>query len=367
MKVIFDRRALLAALSPAVNVTPRRNTIEILGFVLIDALMGECRFRATDLDMESVSSCVADVAEIGVVAVDALKLREAVQLCGPEVTLEHGLDKDPRLAVKSGNTRFRLPVLPPETLPETPSRDWQSVFEIGHADLLELLESVSYAVSKDMGQFYLTGVRIEARGGELWAVATNKHRIAKASAGVVGAGQMPGITVPIKMVQEVVSALGRHVGPVTVSVSEGAFRVQAGETTLTSKVIEADYLDFSRAIPNETPHTARAGRTELIEAIKRGALAGDTGAEGQGVRMTFSEGSLSLLGKTADADSLDEIGVYYSGPTVSVGVVARYMLEALSKLDGDIVDLGFGGSAVKITSEASPNIVMTVGTRIVPL
>lgn len=369
MKVHFERGALLAALTPAASVVSKRNTIEILGYVQIDALMGECRFRATDLDMEASTTSGADVADMGVVCVDASRLRSAVQLCGSEITVEHGLDADPRLTVKSGKSRFRLPVLPSADFPEQVERDWLTVFDVPCIDVLEILETVAFAVSKDIqGQFYLTGIRLEVHGNDLVAVGTNKHRIAKALLALPkGAEAMPSVSVPIKMVQETIAMLGKLSGSCRVSVSKSAIRIQTPETVLTSKLIEADYLDFSRAIPVQVDQEVMADREALIATVKRASLAGDTGAEGQGVRLTFRADALSVLGKNPEADSSDEMEIDYDGPEVSVGVVARYVIEALSRFTDQAVMLGITKNVVRVTSQNDPSIVMAIGTRIVPL
>jgi len=370
MKIILQKTKLLSALSLATNVVNKRNVSEILGYVLLDGMMGELRINATDLDMEVETRLAADVAQIGVVTTDALRFRDIVQSCGSEITLEHGLSDDPRLMIVSGRSRFRVPTLPVSDFPKIPDEDWAATYIIHAVDLKEMLESVAYAVSKDVqGQYFLTGVRLEPENGSLVAIATNRHRIAKYSVEAPsGSLQAPGVTIPPKMVSQIVSACANHVGEVAVSVSESRVRFAIGPTKLSSKVIEADYLDVSRAIPKETPLTASANRDALMLAIKRAQLTGDPGKDGEGVKLIFSEGLLTVSGRSQVSDGLDEMEVEYRGPDYTVGVTARYVLEALNAIHGHAVQLGFGDGipALKITSEEDPNALMTVGLRVVP-
>ena len=55
MKLSIERNTLLKAVSHAQSVVERRNTIPILANVLIEAEDGKVQFRATDLDVETVS------------------------------------------------------------------------------------------------------------------------------------------------------------------------------------------------------------------------------------------------------------------------------------------------------------------------
>ena len=55
MKLSIERNTLLRAVGQAQSVVERRNTIPILGNVLIEADGEDVHFRATDLDIEVVA------------------------------------------------------------------------------------------------------------------------------------------------------------------------------------------------------------------------------------------------------------------------------------------------------------------------
>ena len=65
MKVSMERSALLRAMSRAQSVVERRNTIPILGNVLIEAEGDQVSFRATDLDIEVIDKATAMVSRAG--------------------------------------------------------------------------------------------------------------------------------------------------------------------------------------------------------------------------------------------------------------------------------------------------------------
>src|SRR5436190_1537798 len=65
MKVTVERAALLKALGHVHRVVERRNTIPILGNVLIKAERSRLAFKATDLDLEISETIAAEVAPGG--------------------------------------------------------------------------------------------------------------------------------------------------------------------------------------------------------------------------------------------------------------------------------------------------------------
>ena len=61
MKVTVERAALLKSLGHVHRVVERRNTIPILGNVLIKAENSKLAFKATDLDLEMTETIAAEV------------------------------------------------------------------------------------------------------------------------------------------------------------------------------------------------------------------------------------------------------------------------------------------------------------------
>ena len=79
MKFSIERGALLKAVSQTQSVVERRNTIPILGNVLIEAENNKVSFRATDLDIEIIVHANAQVEKNGATTVSATTLHEIVR------------------------------------------------------------------------------------------------------------------------------------------------------------------------------------------------------------------------------------------------------------------------------------------------
>jgi DNA polymerase III subunit beta len=71
---------------------------------------------------------------------------------------------------------------------------------------------------------------------------------------------MPGVIVPRKTVGELRKLLEDDEMQIAVSVSETKIRFATPEITLTSKVIDGTFPDYSRVIPSETPASSRSTR-----------------------------------------------------------------------------------------------------------
>ena len=90
MRLVVDRNMLLRALGHITGIVERRNTIPILGNILIGAdEAGSLTLKATDLDIEAVETVSAKVEQAGAVTITAHTLHDIVRKLGERETAVH--------------------------------------------------------------------------------------------------------------------------------------------------------------------------------------------------------------------------------------------------------------------------------------
>ena len=255
MKLSIERATLLKALAQAQSVVERRNTIPILANVLIEAESAQVSFRATDLDIEVVDRAPAMVERAGSTTVSAVMLHEIVRKL-PDGALVN-LSEDAaagRLTITAGRSTFNLATLPKEDFPVMATSEYASNFSAKAAELRRLFDKAKFAISTEETRYYLNGVYMHVSQGEtgkvLRCVATDGHRLARIDAPLPeGADGMPGVIVPRKTVGELRKLLDDDDATIAVSVSETKVRFATPAITLTSKVIDGTFPDYTRVIP----------------------------------------------------------------------------------------------------------------------
>lgn len=369
MKFTLERSDALTAINRVVGIVARNSNVPILNNVLIETDGGNIRIRATDLDMEAVTACPAAVETQGVVTVHAGKLREVISAAAPgsQISFELDGEDDPRMVVKSGRSRFKLPVLGADMFPSIPDDTWETTFSIPAEVFADALTRTVFAVGSDMAMPALHGVFLEIRGTDIAAVATNRYRVSRIiGTAPKGSEKMPSVILPTKFVNQVVKALG-ETGDATVSVSKNKVRVVVNGTTLTGKTVDYDYVDYARLIPAEYDNIARVDKDTFAAACRRAAIAGDVDKNGTGIRLAFTSGTLTITGRNHDGEAMDEIEADYDGPDFAVGSGVQYILDAIANVDGETVSVGFGEKlpVVGIWSETDDASLQIVGKRLV--
>jgi len=338
MKFSIERGALLKAVAQAQSVVERRNTIPILANVLIEAQGSDVRFRATDLDIEVLDRAPAMVERAGSTTVAAVMLNEIVRKLpdGALVTLTENAQTN-RLTITAGRSTFALATLPRQDFPVMATADYTTTFTAPAPVLRRLFDKSKFAISTEETRYYLNGVYMHVADAEgakvLRCVATDGHRLARIDAPLPeGAAAMPGVIVPRKTVGELRKLLEDDATEVTVSVSETKVRFATPDITLTSKVIDGTFPDYSRVIPTGNARRLEVDAAEFARAVDRVATV--SAERTRAVKLSLEEDRLVLSVNAPDlGNAEEELAVAYADEKLEIGFNAKYLLEIASQVD----------------------------------
>src|SRR5689334_14364248 len=159
MKATVERATLLKSLGHVHRVVERRNTIPILGNVLIKAENSRLAFKATDLDVEMIETIAAEVGPGGCTTVPAHMVYEIVRKLpdGAQVVIESSGERA-MMAIRAGRSRFTLQTLPESDFPDLAAGEMTHAFKITALDLRRLIEKTSFAISTEETRYYLNGI-----------------------------------------------------------------------------------------------------------------------------------------------------------------------------------------------------------------
>ncbi|MGV8988564.1 MAG: DNA polymerase III subunit beta [Cypionkella sp.] len=338
MKLSIERATLLKALGQAQSVVERRNTIPILANVLIEAEGSTVSFRATDLDIEVVDRAPAMVERAGATTVSAVMLHEIVRKL-PDGALVSLIDDAAtgRLAIAAGRSNFSLATLPREDFPVMASSEYATNFTAPAPVLRRLFDKAKFAISTEETRYYLNGVYMHvaksAEGTVLRCVATDGHRLAQIDAPLPeDAAAMPGVIVPRKTVGELRKLLDDDEAQIAVSVSETKIRFATPVVTLTSKVIDGTFPDYSRVIPTGNTRRLEVDAAEFAKAVDRVATV--SSERSRAVKLTLEDDRLILSVNAPDSGAAEEeLAVAYDAERLEIGFNAKYLLEIAGQVD----------------------------------
>jgi len=367
MKFTIERATLLKTLSHVQSIVEKRNTIPVLSNVRLEALADAISFKATDMDTEITEMTDAKIAEKGATTAPAHMLYDIVRKLsdGSEVELVFP-DEKGQLSISSGRSKFSLPTIAVEDFPVISGDELPINFNILREDLKDVIDRTQFAASTEETRYYLNGLYIHAKTeGEtkvLRTVATDGHRLACVESPLpAGAEKVSGVIIPRKTVAEIRKLLDdSDTDNVALSLSENKIRFSLKDITLTSKLIDGTYPDYERVIPTGNDKVLELSAKELSTAVDRVSVVAE---RTRAIKLITSKNHVVITTSSPDLGSaLEELESTYDADSLEVGYNFRYLLDILSVIKGDNVQLTFSDgtspSIIRDTADSSAIYVL---------
>src|SRR5258708_5204561 len=331
MKVTVERAQLLKSLGHVHRVVERRNTIPILGNVLLRAENAQLSLKATDLDLEVTETLAAEIATGGSTTVPAHMFYDIVRKLpdGAQIVLEGDGDRSV-LAIRAGRSRFTLQTLPESDFPDLAAGEMTHNFTLAASDVKRLIDRTQFAISTEETRYYLNGIYLHAAGSAkaatLRAVATDGHRLAQVDMPLPKGGDgMPGVIVPRKTVGEVQRLIEDNAAQVLIELSQGKIRFTLGNLVLTSKLIDGTFPDYGRVIPQGNDKELIVDKADFAAAVDR--VSPISSERGRAGKLALSPAKpRPPFTNPAPGRAPEELDVEYIADALDSGFSSRYLL-----------------------------------------
>lgn len=165
-----------------------------------------------------------------------------------------------------------------------------------------------------------------------------------------------GIIVPKKTVNEILKIVshGSNNDLISVSLSDRKICFEYQEYILISKVIDGTFPDYNAIIPKSHNKSVLIESEVLSNAIDRVSVV--VFDKVKVIKLRFVDNKLILSAASSDqGDAREELEVDYSGEDMTIGLNARYLMEALYCVKGKCI-LSFYDAGTSVLMQEQENI-----------
>ena len=357
MKAILTKKNLLQGIRIASHAIDGRSTLPILGHVLLSSVEGltdeETWVRISGTDLETGISTVipAQVLAPGEVTLPASVAAEIAGLLPDgSVTLEQD---GSLIRLSSPPAEFSLVGLPPDEFPDLPEVPEDIWFEMDLGQLRAALRRTVFACSADELRTILQGVLFDFEGDTLKLVATDTFRLAVDTRSVfapAGSGQAR-VVVPQRALLELLKIMPDR-GTVRVYISERQILFCLPEATLVAALIEGQFPDYERVIPDGYSSWWVIPREPLAGALRRAQIVARQ--DMQRVLLCLRGGKLAVSARAgAIGQAYEEVPIR-DGDSLEIAFNCGYLLDVLNVIETDEV-------AFEMTEPLSPVVLRPEG------
>jgi DNA polymerase-3 subunit beta len=324
---------------------------------------GELKLQATDLKVGFETALPVDVVQEGTTTAFCDKLLNIIRAL-PEGELELEQIDATMLRIKpsAGKIDFQLRCIPSEKYPEMARAPDDRYFEFPQKDFIEMVSKTLFAVSDDETRYFMNGIFLEKKDDTLAMVATDGRRLAFISRKVpVRMENLKGVILPPKILT-IVRKLSSGEGALSLALTDKNVFIRLGAKHLSSNLIDGQFPDYRRVIPDVQKYKAVVERGLLENALRRVSLLVEQ--KSRKVVFSFAPGALTVFSKESELGvATEEVPCQYEGPEMSFAVNCLYMSEPLREMSRETLSIEFSDVNKAITMKPLPedgylNIVM---------
>jgi len=351
MLFTIDRDRLFEAVSRTVPIAEKRTSLPILSHILMDALESKVTLIATDLEVGLKISNDCEVQDPGALAIPSRKIYEIVrELPASPLTIKStGIN---RIVVEARHGVFELAGMDAADYPAWVTLEEAEEVNVKAEKVVHMIDKTLFASSSDDSRFNLNGVLFEQDGDNLKLVATDGHRLALISE-PIGVKIRSNVVIPKKGLGELKRLLEGMKEEISLGFEQKNLVVRTEKIMMTVRLIEGEYPDYMKVIPQSGESTILADREELIRTSRRVATL--TSERNKGLNVTIESGQMEITTVHPDLGTArDVVEVEYEGSQLYFMVNAAYLLDALGVIDSEKVCLEYYNEKAPIIVRPDP-------------
>ena len=351
MKFSCEKEILLGLLGTASRAVTGKSSMPLLEGLLICADASTLTVTGYDMSMGIRTTTETDVVEPGSIVINARLLLDIVRKLPNDVVY---IETDDKLmtTVKCGRAVFNLAATEADEFPALAEVSSATGFSLPQNILKSMISQTIFSVSDNESKPIHTGCLFELDGSRLNVAAVDGYRLSVRRETIEGMSGEMKFVVPGASLREIERILGEDDEPVEIFPDQKNILFRIGGTTLITRLIEGEFLNYRAAIPNDFEHVVSIDSHELISSIERVSLIVSEKLKNP-VRFHFDGNYVQLSCVTAIGKSYDECPIDGCIEDLEIGFNNRYMLDALRAAGTDKVLLQLKGSLNPIVISAT--------------
>jgi DNA polymerase-3 subunit beta len=351
------KNQLLPRLLMVAGAVDKRQSLAILSNILLHVDKNRLTLTATDLDIEISATFDFDTDNLdNKITIPAKKFIDIIRSLDDNtiatINVTDGIAK-----IKAGMSQFKLATLPAEQFPCRHHENPVLNVSLMKNDLLGLLQSTHFAMSQQDVRIFLNGLLLDFNHTTIKAVATDGHRMAICNLTIDNQLEPQQLLIPRKSVQEIIRLLNSITdNTIQVIAGKNYFRIITNDYHFTSKLIDARFPPYARAVPIENDKIILVEKERLKRCLSRITILAHE--KSRAVRLHVEDKKITLVAHNQEQEEATEsLEAVTEGDGLDIGINASYLLDVLNFMPNGMIRLSMSTSdkSMLVQSPVNPN------------
>ena len=338
MKLICSKSNLLHGVNIVSKAVPTRTTMAILECILIDASANEIKLTANDMELGIETKIEGEIAERGVIALDAKIFSEIVRkLPDSDVTIE--TDASFKTTITCEKAKFNIVGKSGDDFSYIPYIERNEPIVMSQFPLKEVIRQTIFSIADNDNNKLMTGELFEIEENDLKVVSLDGHRISIRNIELKNNYSHKKVVVPGKTLQEVSKILpGSAEDEVSIFLTDNHIVFEFENTTVVSRLIEGEYFKIEQMLSSDYETKVKINKRELLDCIDRATLLVKEGDK-KPIIMNITDGTMELKINSFIGSMNEDIDIAKEGKDILIGFNPKFFIDALRVIDEEEVTL----------------------------
>jgi DNA polymerase-3 subunit beta len=341
MELSVTQENLSKALTSASRVASSKTQLPILSNILLRTDGNRLLVAATNLEIATTQYIGSKVIKPGAITVPARLITEFLSNL-PKDSVDLKVVND-NLHISSGSYKSIINGVIADEFPELPTinEDSSIQYSIGVEDFKQAVSQTIITTSSDSTRPVLTGVFWHSHEGQLYLAGTDGYRLSERR--LVDTKSELAAIIPTSTLQEVLRVINDDSAEIDILFDDTQVRFRVDESEIISRLIDGNFPDYRQLIPNKSETNIVINKNDFVRIAK---IAGLFARESGGSVTITANKDTSTLSVHSVASQLGENTSDIKADIDNDGQItlnSRYINEALSVIDGDVIEFSFSG------------------------
>lgn len=338
MKLICSKSNLLHGVNIVSKAVPTRTTMAILECILIDASANEIKLTANDMELGIETKIKGEIAERGVIALDAKIFSEIVRkLPDSDVVIE--TDASFKTTITCEKAKFNIVGKSGDDFSYIPYIERNEAITLSQFTLKEVIRQTIFSIADNDNNKLMTGELFEIEENHLKVVSLDGHRISIRNIELKNNYEHKKVVVPGKTLQEVSKILpGSAEEDVNMFLTDNHIVFEFDDTTVVSRLIEGEYFKIEQMLSSDYETKVKINKRELLDCIDRATLLVKEGDK-KPIIMNVTDGNMELKINSFIGSMNEDIDIVKDGKDILIGFNPKFFIDALRVIDEEEVSL----------------------------
>ena len=327
MKFTCEKNQLVSATSVASRTVAQKSAIAGLEGILVRAGV---KVQLTGYNLETGITVTMDAAvqEPGACIMPARLFFDIIRKL-PDDTVSIQVDENFKVNIRGGISSFTITALSAEDYPELPDVDSEKGIRVPQCELKAMISGTIFAVSENQARPIHTGVLFEVDETSITSVAVDGYRLAlRRYTPEEKLDRTLKFVAPAAALKEVEKILGDTDETAAFYPGSKHILFTIGEATLVCRILEGEFLDWRRVLPQNNPVKLVGNVSQLTDTIERVGLVISEKLKSP-VRCKFGDNTAEFRTVSTIGEAYDVCPIAGDGKDLEIGFNCRYLLDAL--------------------------------------